>query len=153
MMRFTPAQAIALADISAETLRYWKKSVPTLASKRGQAPCYTRAEIVGLIVLRQLVRDFKMDVGALAAQSDTLFSLCASQWARPIRRLIRVTSHGHVTAHENLAGIEFAEAAIVLPLDTAIEELEGRLNEHESQPQMELGLPPVQVSTKVRGAL
>ncbi len=152
-MRFTPAQAIALADISAETLRYWKKSVPTLASKRGQAPCYTRAEIVGLIVLRQLVREFKMDVSALTTQSETLFGLCTAQWARPIRRLIRVTSHGHVTAHENLTGIEFSEAAIVFPLNIAIEELEARLNEHESQPQMELSLPPVQVNTRVRSAL
>ncbi len=152
-MRFTPAQAVALAAISAETLRYWKKFMPSLANKRGHAPCYTRAEIIGLIVIRRLVRDFKMDVSALEAQSETLFGLCAAQWAVPRRRLLRVTCDGRVAAHENLVGVDFAEAAIVFPLDTAIEELERRLNEQESQPQLELGLPPVPVRPRTRSAL
>lgn len=152
-MRFTPAQAIDLVGITAETLRYWKKAMPPLANKRGHAPCYTRAEIVGLIVVRRLVRDFKMDVSALAAQSETLFSLCATQWALASRRLLRVTCDGHVTAHESLAGTEFLEAAIVFPLDTAIRELEDRLNEQEGGAQMELGLPPVAVKIRTRRAL
>lgn len=127
--------------------------MPSLANKRGHAPCYTRAEIIGLIVIRRLVRDFKMDVSALEAQSETLFGLCAAQWAVPRRRLLRVTCDGRVAAHENLVGVDFAEAAIVFPLDTAIEELERRLNEQESQPQLELGLPPVPVRPRTRSAL
>lgn len=152
-MRFTPAQAIALADISVETLRYWKRFVPSLADKRGHAPCYTRAEIVGLIVVRQLVRDFKMDVSALVAQSETLFGLCATQWTRPSRRILQVTSNGCVTAHDGLVGIDLSKAAIVFPLDLAVDELERRLNEQESQPQLELALPPVPLNTKTRNAL
>ena len=152
-MRFTPSQALDLIGITAETLRYWKKSMPSLACKRGHAPCYTRAEIIGLIVVRKLVRDFRMDVSALAAQSEILFGLCSTQWAQPSRRLLRVTCDGRVTAHEALAGVDFAEAAIVFPLDTAIRELETRLNEQEGEAQMELGLPPVSVKTRVRGAL
>ena len=127
--------------------------MPSLADKRGHAPCYTRAEIVGLIVIRRLVRDFKMDVSALAAQSETLFGLCAAQWALPSRRLLRVTCDGHVTAHEVLTSADFVEAVIVFPLDTAIQELEDRLNDQEGEAQMELGLPPVSVKTKSRRAL
>lgn len=127
--------------------------MPSLAGKRGHAPCYTRAEIVGLIVIRRLVRDFSMDVSALAAQSEALFDLCSAQWALPSRRFLRVTCDGCVTAHETLAGVDFAEAAIVFPLDTAIQELEDRLNEREGEAQMELGLPPVSVKTKARRAL
>lgn len=127
--------------------------MPSLAGKRGHAPCYTRAEIVGLIVIRRLVRDFKMDVSALAAQSETLFGLCSAQWALPRRRLLRVTCDGRVTAHEALVGVDFVEAAIVFPLDTAIREMEDRLNEREGEAQMELGLPPVSVKTKARRAL
>lgn len=152
-MRFTPSQALDLVGITAETLRYWKKSMPSLAKKRGHAPCYTRAEIIGLIVIRRLVRDFRMDVSALAAQSETLFDLCSAQWALPSRRLLRVTCEGFVTAHESFANVDFAEAAIVFPLDTAIQELADRLNEQEGEAQMELGLPPVSVKTKVRRAL
>lgn len=94
-----------------------------------------------------------MDVSALAAQSETLFHLCSAQWALPSRKLLKVTCDGHFTAHEALAGVDFAEAAIVFPLDTAIQELESRLNEQEGEAQMELGLPPVSVATKVRRAL
>lgn len=152
-MRFTPSQAIDLIGITAETLRYWKKSMPSLASKRGHAPCYTRAEIVGLIVIRRLVRDFKMDVSVLAAQSEPLFALCAAQWSQSSRRLLRVACDGHVTTHEALADADFSEAAIVFPLDTAIQELEDRLNDQEGEVQMELGLPPVSVQTLTRRAL
>lgn len=127
--------------------------MPSLAGKRGHAPCYTRAEIVGLIVIRRLVRDFRMDVSALAAQSEALFGLCSAQWALPSRRFLRVTCDGRVTAHEALAGVDFAEAVIVFPLDTAIQELADRLNEQEGEAQMELGLPPVSVKTKARRAL
>lgn len=127
--------------------------MPTLAGKRGHAPCYTRAEIVGLIVIRRLVRDFRIDVSALAPQSETLFSLCSTQWALPSRRLLRVTCDGQITAHEALAGVEFSEAAIVFPLDTAIQELQDRLNEQEGGTQMELVLPPVSVMTRTRRAL
>ena len=134
-------------------MRYWKKSIPSLAGKRGHAPCYTRAEIVGLIVIRRLVRDFRMDVSALAALSETLFGLCSAQWALPSRRLVTVTCDGRVTAHEALVGVDFVEAAIVFPLDSAIQELDDRLNEREGEAQMELGLPPVSVKAKTRGAL
>jgi DNA-binding transcriptional MerR regulator len=151
-MRFTPSQAVDLSGITAETLRYWKRSMPSLAGRRGHAPCYTRAEIVGLIVIRRLVRDFRIDVSALAALSETLFGLCSAQWALPSRRFLRVTCDGRVTAHEGLAGVDFAEAAIVFPLDKAIRELEDRLNEREGEAQMELGLPPVSVKTRARGA-
>jgi DNA-binding transcriptional MerR regulator len=152
-MRFTPSQALDLVGITAETLRYWKKYMPSLAKKRGHAPCYTRAEIVGLIVVRRLVKDFRIDVSVLAAQSERLFDLCSAQWALPSSRLLRVTCDGRVTAHEALEGVDFAEAAIVFPLDKAIQELEDRLNEHEGEVQMELGLPPVSVKNKVRRAL
>ena len=94
-----------------------------------------------------------MDVSALAAQSDTLFGLCSAQWALPSHRLLRGTCDGRVTAHETLTGVDFAEAVFVFPLDTAIQELEDRLNEQEGEVQMELGLPPVSVKTTARRAL
>lgn len=153
-MRFTPAQVVDLAGITAETLRYWKKSMPSLAGKRGHAPCYTRAEIIGLIVIRQLTRDFKMDVSALAPQSDALFTLCSSKWALPSRRLLRVTCDGRITSHLTVSEIDFDEAVIVFPLDKAVQELDDRLNEQEGTTQLELvGLPPVSVKTKTRRAV
>ena len=152
-MKFTPAQATSLADISAETLRYWKKFLPPLAAKRGHAPCYTRAEILGLIVVRRLVRDFKMDVSVLQSQSDQLFGLCASlQWTQSGRPHLVVTSEGAVSAHEDLARSQYLEPAIVFPLDVAVNELEQRLNERERPPQLELGLPPVPVKASLRSA-
>ena len=153
-MRFTPAQVVDLAGITAETLRYWKKLMPSLAGKRGHAPCYSRAEIVGLIVIRRLTRDFKVDVSLLAPQSDALFAHCASQWALPSKRLLQVTCDGRITSHQAGLEMDFAEAVIVFPLDKAVQELDDRLNEQESGAQLELvGLPPVSVKTRTRRAV
>ncbi len=128
--------------------------MPSLAGKRGHTPCYTRTEIVGLIVIRQLTRDFKMDVSVLAPQSDTLFTLCSSHWALPNRRLIQVTCDGCVTSHEMGSEMNFGEAVIVFPLDKAIQELDDRLNEQEGASQLELvGLSSVSVKTKARRAV
>ena len=150
-MRFTPAQVTNLAGITAETLRYWKKAMPSLACKRGHTPCYTRAEIVGLIVIRHLTRDFKMDVSVLAPQSDTLFKLCSFQWALTSRRVLRVACDGRITSPETGSEMDFAEAVIVFPLDRAVQELDDRLNEQEGTLQLELvGLTPVSVKTKAR---
>lgn len=152
-MRFTPAQVVDLASITAETLRYWKKSMPLLAGKRGHSPCYTRSEIVGLIVIRQLTRDFKIDVSVLALQSDALFTLCSPRWTQPSRQLLRVTCDGQVTSHETGSKMDFTEAVIVFPLDKAVQELNDRLNEQEGATQLELmGLPPVSVKIRARSA-
>ena len=149
-MRFTPAQALALADIPAETLRYWKKFLLPLAAKRGHAPCYTRAEILGLIVVRRLVRDFKMDVSVLQSQADQLFAVCASvPWTQPGRRHLVVTCEGSVSAHEDLTRKQFLEPVIVFPLDIAVNELEQRWNERERPSQLELGLPPVSIKASL----
>ena len=94
-----------------------------------------------------------MDVSVLAAQSEKLFSLCSLQWALPSRRILKVMCDGCVTAHDAITGIDFEEAAIVFPLDTAIQELEDRLNGREEEAQMELGLPPGSVKTRVRKAM
>lgn len=94
-----------------------------------------------------------MDVSMLASQSEKLFDLCSAQWALPSRRLMKVACDGSITAHEASERLDFAEAAIVFPLDAAIQELEGRLNEHDGEVQMELGLPPVSVQKKVRGSV
>lgn len=152
-MKFTPAQLIAIADLSPETLRYWKKHLTPIAGKRGHAPCYSRADVVALIVVRRLVRDFKMDVSRLGQHSDQLFKLCSdAQWAQPNKRFLLVTSTGSVTAYQHLAEKDFTEPSVVFPIDVAVRELEQHFNEQEHSSQLELSLPPVAISIAVGGS-
>ncbi|MDP1735548.1 MAG: hypothetical protein Q8L44_14405 [Sulfuritalea sp.] len=151
-MKFTPAQTIAIADLTAETLRYWKRHLSPIAGKRGHAPCYSRAEILALIVVRRLVRDFKMDVSILGQHSEQLFRLCLNaQWSQLKKRLLVVTADGSVSAQQGLTERDFLEPGVVFPVDVAIRELEQRLNEQDHPPQLELSLPPVAVGKTIRG--
>lgn len=152
-MKFTPAQTIAIAGLTPETLRYWKKHLPSVARKRGHAPCYSRAEVLALIVVRWLVRDFKMDVSILGPSSEQLFKLCSNtQWIQPAKRFLVVTSSGSITAHHGLTEQDFSKPSVVFPIDVAVRELEQHLNGNERPPQFELNLPPVPVRKIARGA-
>lgn len=144
-MKFTPSQTQALVGLTAETLRYWKKHLPPIAAKRGHTPSYSRGEVLALIVVRRLVRDFKMDVSVLGANAQQLFEVCSrsSQWRRLVPQWLVVTATGDVIARENLSEPPLADPAVVFPLEVAVRELDHKLTAQDPEPQQELSLPPV----------
>lgn len=94
-----------------------------------------------------------MDVSVLGPQSERLFKLCSdAQWAQPNRKLLIVTATGDVTAHERLTDHEFVQPGVVFPIDSALQELNQRLNDQERPPQLELNLPPM-VLGKIAGGV
>jgi hypothetical protein len=147
-VKFTPSQTQALVGLTAETLRYWKKHLPPIAAKRGHAPCYSRGEVLALIVVRRLVRDFKMDVSVLGANAPKLFEVCSSssQWPRLVPQWLVVTASGVVSARESLSEPLLVDPAVVFPVEVAIRELDDKLTAQDAEPQLELSLPPVVIS-------
>ena len=147
-MKLTPSQTQALVGLTAETLRYWKKHLPPIAAKRGHAPCYSRGELLALIVIRRLVRDFKMDVSVIGANAPKLFQVCSSstQWPRLAPQWLIVTATGEVFARENLSEPPFAEPAVVFPVEVAVRELDDKLTAQDTESQLELSLPPTVIS-------
>lgn len=144
-MKFTPAQAQVLADVSVETLRYWKRYLAPIAEKRGHAPCYSRGEVLALIVIRRLVRDFRIDVSVLAGSAIQLFAACAPQWHPSAGRWLLVSLGGDVLVRDVLMPDELAEPVIVFPMAAALRELDERLGEQDADSQLPLNLGPVAV--------
>lgn len=151
-MKFTPSQTQTLAGLTAETLRYWKKHLRPIAAKRGHAPSYSRGEVLALIVIRRLVRDFKMDVSALGQHAEKLFEVCAgTQWPRLSSRWLIVTAAGEVTSWDDLSEPGLSEPAVVFPVQAAVSELDEKLTAQGEESQLELSLPPVAVSRVLGG--
>jgi hypothetical protein len=49
-IQFTQEQARTLTDVSVETIRHWRKVVPSLANKPGKSARFTFSDVVGLAV-------------------------------------------------------------------------------------------------------
>lgn len=146
-MKFTPSQTQALAGLTAETLRYWKKHLHPIAAKRGHAPSYSRGEVLALIVIRRLVRDFKMDVSVLGQHAEKLFEVCAgTQWPRLSARWLIVTASHEVITCGGVSELLLSEPAVVFPVQTAVRELDEKLTAQDVETQLELSLPLVAVS-------
>lgn len=75
-MRYTQSQVRGLISISVDDFKTWRKLIPTLASHKGHSPTFTPGDVVALAILAELVRDFGIRVGTVAAQFDRLFLDC-----------------------------------------------------------------------------
>jgi DNA-binding transcriptional MerR regulator len=147
-VKFTPSQTSSLTGVSPETLRYWKKHLLPIQHKRGQSPSYTRAELLSLIVVRMLVREFKMDISDLAAHSEELFRICSQvRWTPKGARLMTVEPTGRLQALESVSQLDFTSPVIVFPLNVAMSELQEKINDDDaSAAQMEIALPLTSVA-------
>ncbi|HEY0906227.1 MAG TPA: MerR family transcriptional regulator, partial [Methylophilus sp.] len=77
-MNLSPQQVRAVLEVSEQTLRYWKRSYPALAGKRGYGPCYTFADVLLLLITKHLVDGLGIEVGKLNAISEGLLEACRS---------------------------------------------------------------------------
>lgn len=151
-MKFTPAQTQALVGVSTETLRYWKKHLGPIAERRGHAPCYSRAEVLALLVVRHLVRNFSIDISALGKHADQLFAACAMQWIAIGNRWLIVKTDGEVIVRDTTAQLELTEPVIVIPLAAVVRELNEHLTDQDTNPQMPLALPPIALTRPAGGS-
>ena len=62
--------------MSEETLRYWKRTFPELAGRRGYGPCYTFSEVLVLLITQRLVTQLGVDVTKLVPMAEALFVIC-----------------------------------------------------------------------------
>lgn len=153
-MKFTPAQVRSIVGISDETLRYWKRRLFPLEGKRGHTPCYTHGELLALMVINLLVREFGMDISTLGAHAEALFKAChQSQWLRISDSMLVVsTNKTRVYLVESIPTTEFSEPCVVIPLGAVLEQLKTSLVEQDGDAQLELNWPPVSLSQLARKA-
>lgn len=91
-IQFTSEQARALAGVTPESWRHWRKAIPYLNAKRGKAARFAISEIVALSILSQAVGELGVGVGRSAAAWDLLFQLCAAERPSHLRDMIAVVS-------------------------------------------------------------
>ena len=75
-MRYTQSQVRGLISISVDDFKTWRKVIPVLTAHKGHGPTFTPGDVMALAIVAELVRDFGIRVGTIAAQLDQLFTDC-----------------------------------------------------------------------------
>lgn len=148
-MKYTPSQVRQVVGLPQETLRHWRATFAFLADNRGQGPTYRVGQILVLAVIKQLVRDCGISVGALKAVEDALCrTLARAHWSMLATSVLRVRlSEGEVEALEGLTVPIGNTAALLLPLAGVIAQLRAELIDLDvPDPQQSLAFPPLGVS-------
>lgn len=149
-MKFTPLQVREILGISEETLRYWKRSLPVIADRKGYSPCYTFGDLVSMEVIGVLIRQFGVAIGAIAPAADRLFStLERAAMFRSSGEILVITGDFESIKLSGRFDVDVISApAIVLPLHPIVENLQDKLFGALGglPPQLPLALPPANLT-------
>ncbi|WP_095204702.1 helix-turn-helix domain-containing protein [Mesorhizobium carmichaelinearum] len=150
-MRYTPSQVRHVVGITQETLRHWRQALPSLRGLKGHAPVFRPGQLLGLTVVRVLVEDLGLTVGALRAAERDIFDICNSpQWIRLARGHLLVRPiEGRATFVDTVSDNDLERPAIPLPLEPIVTALRLALLEvAPEEAQQSLAFPPVDVSER-----
>lgn len=91
LMRYTPGQVRQIVGVSQETLRHWRSVFGSLDGVRGAAPSFRPGQVLGLAVVRWIVEEIGLSVGALKGAERPIFEICGGeQWGRLARGYLLV---------------------------------------------------------------
>lgn len=147
-MRYTPSQVRHVVGITQETLRHWRRTLPSVRGLKGHAPVFRPGQLLGLAVVKVLVEDLGLTVGALGAAERDIFDICNSpQWGRLARgHLLIRPIEGQVTFMGAVSNIDLDRPAILLPLEPIVTAVRLALLEAAPEEfQQYLAFPPVDV--------
>jgi hypothetical protein len=81
-LNLTPGQLREILGLSEDTFRHWRRAIPPLASRNGYRPCFTHGDLMATAVVKSLVDEVGIKVGALSGIAPELFRLCQeTAWA------------------------------------------------------------------------
>ena len=135
-------------SIAPETYRHWRKALGPLRRGRGHSPCFSSGDLVAVAVIRSLVVDLKVRVGALGPIAQPLFELCnASPWPVLERtKLIIDLPEGRLQLRPELAESLDDGPTITIPLGPVVAGLRKQLlAANDVQEQGSLRFPPIPV--------
>ncbi len=145
---YTPGQLRGAISIAPETYRHWKKALGPLRRGRGHSPCFSSGDLVAVAVIRALVIDMAVRVGALAPIVGSLFELCnLSPWPALERsKLIVDLSEGQLQLQPELTENTSNRPTITIPLRLIVSRLrEQLLAASDVEGQASLRFPPTPV--------
>lgn len=150
-MRYTPSQVRHVVGITQETLRHWRRALPSLSGLKGHAPVFRPGQLLGLAVVRVLIEDLGLTVGALRSAERDIFDICNSpQWVRLAQGhlLVRPIA-GSAIFIDIVSDSDIRYPAILLPLEPIVTALRLALLEvAPEETQQSIPFPPVDVSER-----
>ena len=148
-MKYTPSQVRQAVGLPQETLRHWRATFAFLQDVRGQGPTYRSGQILALAIVKRLVQDSGVTVGALKRVEAGLVRIVSGAHWSALERgaLCLCLATGEATLVEGPAVSVGAAALLVLPLAPVIAELRRDLTGLEVlDPQQSFGFPPHDVA-------
>jgi hypothetical protein len=153
-MNLTPGQVRDALDLAPETFRHWKKTLPPIAERNGRRASYTLGDLLALAIVRALVENAGVRVGALHAVAATLFDQCRKQaWTGFERSLLVLElARVRVTFISDSHFPKIDAIGIVVPCGPIISDLRERLLvEKSNDDQTNLQFAPTVVAGRERG--
>jgi len=153
-VKYTPSQVRQAVGLPQETLRHWRAIFSFLQDVRGQGPTYRAAQILALAVVKGLVRDCGVSVGALKPVEAALYgALSGAHWSALERSALCVSvATGDVTTAEGRSVPIGDHPLLVLPLGGVIASLRRELTGLEVlDPQQSFSFPPHKVGAQSTG--
>jgi hypothetical protein len=152
-MKLTPGQLRETLGLSQDTYRHWKQALSPLAGRNGYRPCFTLGDLLALAMVKALIEDAGMRVGALQPVAEALFRICnASPWAALERSILVVElADVHVAVMPEDQTRRAKGISIQAPCRPIVGRLrEKLLTEQGEEPQQTLRFPPAAVGARRR---
>lgn len=128
--------------------------MPPLNGRNGYRPCFTPGDLVAMAIIKSLVDDAGVKIGALADVAPEIFDSCNRlPWATVERSILVVELvPRRATFSSDLSTSRVPGTALVVSCGRIVANLRSRLlAESTSEPQQRLGFPPVPVARERRG--
>jgi hypothetical protein len=124
--RFSTTQALAWADLNADTLRYWKKSLDPIAGRDGRSCGYTLEEIVALAVINRAATQLNVSRKVFADHGAALFEAVAAYVADGSKAHLVFIHEGRITfgSGPNLPDVE---AVAIVRIDVVLLDVQNRM--------------------------
>jgi hypothetical protein len=115
-VRFSQAQVREILELEPETVRYWRKCLPTLSARPRKA-AYGRADLLALAVVRELVHGLGIPASSLTPVADDLFRLCESRsWPYLSRCRLRLENARLALEHAEATTGATEGCTVLIPL-------------------------------------
>lgn len=139
-MRFDTSQVLALAGITKETLRHWKRVLPPIYGRDGRSDGYTFQEVLALSIIARAVQDLAVPISRFTPTAEGLFAEIAAQIQPTGKPLVLCITRSDMifTAPDQLPNVETIAIVRVEPIAN---KLRRAVSEEPIETEAQLDLP------------
>jgi hypothetical protein len=137
--RFTTTQALAWADLGADTLRYWKKNLKPIAGRDGRSCGYTLEEIVALAVANKAATQLNVSFKVFAEHAEALFEGVAEHLRSSSKPHLLIIHDGQLSfvSGPHLPNVE---AFALVRVDLVLSDIKARMTAPQAEPASQFSL-------------